>query len=138
MLHRVIFKLIALLLDKLFGKLKGVSWYIIRNCIFTCSCCIDCTGTISQLSPFKSQPWVSSVSLDGYLRIHDLNSKKQLFRFYLTQHLRCLYIHDDPARGHTGGENGGNGLDASSSSDNEDMDALWEKMSKTEPKKCKN
>ncbi|KAL6261201.1 hypothetical protein P5V15_008726 [Pogonomyrmex californicus] len=52
-------------------------------------------GGVTGIACSTSDPYVASVSLDRYLRIHHIDTKKLLKKIYLTSRLTCLVMRSD-------------------------------------------
>ncbi|XP_034945753.1 WD repeat-containing protein 74 [Chelonus insularis] len=52
-------------------------------------------GGITAIACSKDNPYIVSVGLDRFLRVHDLNTKKLLQKNYLTSRLSCLVLRSD-------------------------------------------
>ncbi|XP_012541014.2 WD repeat-containing protein 74 [Monomorium pharaonis] len=53
------------------------------------------TGGVTRVACSRIKPYVASVSLDRYLRIHNIDTKKVLKCIYLTSKLSCLVMRSD-------------------------------------------
>ncbi|KAH0953305.1 hypothetical protein HN011_002566 [Eciton burchellii] len=53
------------------------------------------TGGVTGVACSASNPYVASVSLDRYLRIHHIDTKELLKKVYLTSKLTCLVMRSD-------------------------------------------
>lgn len=53
------------------------------------------TGAVTEIACSMSSPYIASVSLDRYLRIHHMDTKTLLKKIYLTSNLTCMVMKSD-------------------------------------------